>query len=79
MFGKPQVNNDYTVINCVIAFNLCPGRLGSTANQYLTNRRLHNAEMQQEPAGVRTPVAAASISPEVVAQRFGFGPLSMTA
>ena len=36
--------------------------------------------MQQEPAGVRTPVAAASISPEVeTAQRFGFGPLSMTA
>ena len=59
---------------------ICAWRLGSTANQYLTNRRLHNAEMRQEPAGVRTPVAAASISPEVeTAQRFGFGPLSMTA
>ena len=36
--------------------------------------------MQQEPASVRTLVAAASISPEAkTVQRFGFGPLSVTA
>lgn len=59
---------------------ICAWRLGSTANQYLTNRRLHNAEMQQELASVRTLVAAASIFPEAkTVQRFGFGPLSVTA